>query len=200
MTIFDRPSLRSTVLGIGAAGAAVALVTACSSSGGSSTAVSSTPAGAASTPAAAGSAPAAGGAPIMTASNALGTIVVDAQGRTVYDFAPDTPTTSNCNGACATAWPPVAAPASLPASVPGITGALTSITRSDGSKQLALNGHPLYTFVADKAPGQTNGEGKNALGGLWLVLTPAGAEIPAKSGSASASASSSSKAGGGYGY
>jgi predicted lipoprotein with Yx(FWY)xxD motif len=199
MTIMDRHSLRPTLVIAGAAVAVVALATACSSG-------TSSASGGSSTPAAAPTSAAASGALIGTASSALGTVVVDGKGLTVYDFAPDTATTSACTGSCATFWPPVVAPTTLPASLPGITGALTDLTRADGSKQLVLNGHPLYTFAGDKAAGQANGQGKNLDGGLWWVLTPAGAEVTATTApttaptSASTSASSSKAPGGGYGY
>ena len=79
------------------------------------------------------------------------TVLTNAKGFTLYWFAPDTPTTSKCNGSCAAYWPPVKGPATAGA---GVTGKLATITRSDGSMQATYNGHPLYTYVADSAPGR----------------------------------------------
>ena len=104
-------------------------------------------------------------------------------------FAPDTPTTSKCNGSCGTFWPPVKGPATAGA---GVTGKLATITRSDGSVQATYNGHPLYTYSVDSAPGQAKGNGLNLSGGVWHEVTASGAAAPASSKSASS--------GGGYGY
>ena len=112
------------------------------------------------------------------------TVLTNAKGFTLYTFAPDTSTKSVCNGACATAWPPQAAPAS-------VKSPYATIKRSDGSTQLTFDGHPLYTFVGDTAPGKASGNGVTAFGGLWK-------EVPA-SGSA-ASAGSSSPSSGSVGY
>jgi hypothetical protein len=70
---------------------------------------------------------------------------------------------------------------------------LMSCHRSDGSAQATYNGHPLYTYVADKAPGQAKDNGLNISGGLWHEVTVSGAAAPAP-------AHSSSSGGGGYGY
>src|SRR3984885_7044932 len=119
-------------------------------------------------------------------------VVTNAKGFTVYSFAPDTPTKSNCNGSCATYWPPVKGPATAGA---GVTGKLGTIKRSDGSTQATYNGHPLYTYVGDTAPGQAKGNGINLSGGVWHEVAVSGAAAAAHP-SPSSSASSS----GGYGY
>lgn len=124
-----------------------------------------------------------GPAPVPTATNdvitaqstSLGTILVDGKGRTVYVFANDKTSASTCTGGCATAWPPVPAPAQLPSSAPGVTGALGTTTRADGSHQLTVAGHPVYTFSGDSAAGQTSGQGITLNGGLWTVVLPSGA-------------------------
>ena len=92
------------------------------------------------------------------------------QGFTLYSFAPDTPTKSNCNGTCAQYWPPVKGPATAS----GVTGTFGTIKRADGSTQATFDGHPLYTFVGDTAPGQNKGNGLNAAGGLWHEATTSG--------------------------
>jgi len=160
--------------------AAVALViAACGSSS------SSSPPAAASAPAA--SAPAASGSALKTASVGGATVLTNAKGFTLYWFVPDTPTKSNCNGSCATFWPPLKGPATAGS---GVTGKLGTITRSDGSTQATYNGHPLYTYAGDTAPGQNKGNGLNIQGGVWHEVTVSGA----------APAASSSAGGGGYGY
>jgi predicted lipoprotein with Yx(FWY)xxD motif len=117
------------------------------------------------------------GAALATGPSSLGVILVDGQGRTVYEFANDANGTSACTGQCAANWPPVMAPSSLPASLPGVTGQLGMITRQDGTSQLSVAGHPLYTFAGDTGPGQTNGQGKVLDGGLWTIASAAGAPV-----------------------
>jgi Secreted repeat of unknown function len=78
-----------------------------------------------------------------------------------------------------------------------VTGTLGVITRTDGGTQATYDGHPLYTYVADTAPGQNKGNGVNASGGLWHDVTVSGAAPAAPAASAAAATHS---AGGGYGY
>ena len=99
------------------------------------------------------------------------TVLTNAKGLTLYSFAPDTMTTSKCNGTCAQLWPPVSGPATAG---PGVTGRLGAITRADGTIQATYNGHPLYTYVADTAPGQARGNNLNVNGGLWHEVTVTG--------------------------
>jgi len=75
----------------------------------------------------------------------------------------------------------VAAPEALPASLPGVPAELGSTTRTDGTKQLTVAGHPVYTFQGDSAPGQTNGNGITLNGGLWTVVSPQGSSLAAAS-------------------
>jgi hypothetical protein len=77
-------------------------------------------------------------------------------------------------------------------SLPGKWG---TISRS-GQLQATYDGHPLYTYKGDTAPGQVNGNGLNASGGLWWAVTPSGAKLAAAA--PSPAASSSSSGGGGY--
>jgi predicted lipoprotein with Yx(FWY)xxD motif len=135
-------------------------------------------------------APASSGSALKTTKIGGAAVLTNGKGFTLYWFVPDTSTKSNCNGSCATYWPPVKGPATAGA---GVTGKLATITRSDGSVQASYNGHPLYTYVGDKAPGQAKGNGLNLSGGVWHEVTVSGAAAAAPSGSASA-------AGGGYGY
>ncbi|AKU15996.1 COG4315 family predicted lipoprotein [Luteipulveratus mongoliensis] len=128
-------------------------------------------------------APAASGAALSATSSSLGAVLVNSTGRTVYYFAGDKGMQSQCNGACASNWPPVNAPSPLPASLDGVTGKLGSATRADGSNQLTVNGHPIYTFKGDSAKGQAKGQGKVLDGGLWTVVAPDGDAITSKAGS-----------------
>jgi predicted lipoprotein with Yx(FWY)xxD motif len=124
-------------------------------------------------------APPAAGTLIAPASTGLGTILVNAEGRTVYDIANDAGGMSTCNGACARTWLPVAAPGVLPGLLPGVPAQVGSTQRSDGTQQLTVAGHPVYTFVGDEAPGQTNGDGIRLNGGLWSVVSPMGSSLAA---------------------
>jgi|RhiMetdeSRZDD1v2_1073273.scaffolds.fasta_scaffold51857_3 predicted lipoprotein with Yx(FWY)xxD motif len=127
--------------------------------------------------AAPGPIPTANGDAVSAQATSLGSILVDGRGRTVYEFANDTGSTSTCTGSCASVWLPVSAPATLPASEPGVTGKLGSTTRSDGTRQLTVAGHPVYTFTGDSAAGQTTGQNVVLNGGLWTVVSPAGAPV-----------------------
>ncbi|MCB5165040.1 SCO0930 family lipoprotein [Streptomyces bambusae] len=116
----------------------------------------------------------AGGLPALSLADdpALGRIVRDGKGRTLYRFTKDTawPMKSNCTGACLEKWRP-AQPVDL-ADVEGVNPKkLTTYTRPDGTKQLTLDCWPLYWFTGDKAPGDTNGQG---VGGTWFAVTAAG--------------------------
>ena len=162
--------------------AATLLIAACGSSTGSGSNTSSA--------AAPASSAAASSSALKTTTIGGATVLTNGKGFTLYWFAPDTSTKSNCNGSCATYWPPVKGPATAGA---GVTGKLATVTRSDGSVQASYNGHPLYTYVGDKAPGQAKGNGLNLSGGVWHEVTVSGAAAAAPSGSASAG-------GGGYGY
>jgi predicted lipoprotein with Yx(FWY)xxD motif len=166
--------------------AAALMIAAC----GSSTSSTSSPAAA---PAAttASSAPAASGTALKTTTIGGVTVLTNAQGFTLYWFAPDTSTTSKCNGSCATYWPPVKGPATAGT---GVTGKLATITRADGSTQATYNGHPLYTYKGDTAPGQASGNNLNLSGGVWHEVTATGTAA------APAPATSTSSGGGGYGY
>jgi predicted lipoprotein with Yx(FWY)xxD motif len=187
---------------LGAAGlAALALaISACASSASSSssTPASSAPAAGASSAASAAPASSASGSTLgMTTVNGTA-VVTNAKGMTAYWFAPDTSTTSKCTGSCATYWPPVTGPVTAGS---GVTGTLGTITRPDGTTQATYDGHPLYTYVGDTAPGQAKGNGLNISGGLWYEMTVSGAR-PATSTSTSSGTSTggTSTGGGGYGY
>jgi len=125
----------------------------------------------------ASSAGAAGGASVALASSKLGKLLVDATGRTLYLFEADTGAASTCNGACASAWPPLTT-AGQPIAGPGVSASKLGTTkRSDGTTEVTYDGHPLYTFSGDSAPGQTNGQGIDGFGAEWYVLSATGNPI-----------------------
>lgn len=105
--------------------------------------------------------------------SALGTIVTDSAGRTLYMFAKDTKDTSVCYDTCATNWPPLLAD-KIDAK-DGVDATLIGYTkRTDGKMQVTYNGMPLYYFAKDAKPGDTAGQN---VGGTWFVLTADGKAI-----------------------
>ena len=121
--------------------------------------------GATASPAASAAAsPAAGGSTVAVADNALGKILVGANGMTLYVFTADTAGTSNCSGNCASNWP-----ALVSATAPTVGTGLDAATFKtiSGTNQVTVNDQPLYYFAGDKAAGDTNGQG---VGGKWFVV------------------------------
>ena len=99
-------------------------------------------------------------------------VLTNSSGRTLYWFAPDTPSKSACYGTCAAYWPPVIG---TPAAGPGVTlSKIATIARTDGTIQVTYAGHPLYTYIGDTAPGQANGNDINLNGGFWHEVPAAG--------------------------
>ena len=94
-------------------------------------------------------------------------VLANADGLTLYWFAPDTTTSSKCFGSCATYWPPVSG---SPAAGPGVTGKLGTIKRPGGGLQATYDGHPLYTYIGDRGPGQANGNDLDLNGGFWYDI------------------------------
>ncbi|MFJ5259919.1 SCO0930 family lipoprotein [Streptomyces sp. NPDC088387] len=102
----------------------------------------------------------------------LGNVLTDADGRTLYRFDQDTaePPKTNCEGDCATAWPPV--PANDASAGEGVDAELIGeITRPDGTKQLTIGGWPAYRYAKDVNAGDVNGQ---AVNGTWYALAPDG--------------------------
>jgi predicted lipoprotein with Yx(FWY)xxD motif len=91
-----------------------------------------------------------------------GDVLVAANGMTLYTFDKDSANKSNCNDGCLKAWPALMAAADTK-----ISGELSIITRDDGSKQIAMNGKPLYFYVADQKIGDVTGDGS---GGVWHAI------------------------------
>jgi predicted lipoprotein with Yx(FWY)xxD motif len=141
------------------------LAAACGSNG-------STSSGSSSNTGSGGTTPSTSAAVIKTSSATVNgqsvTILTNSQGMTLYYFKPDTATTSACTGSCAGFWPPLVFTSSgSPGSASALPGTLSVVTDSNG-QQVEYNGHMLYTYSGDKAPGQTNGEG---IKGNWFVAT-----------------------------
>lgn len=115
--------------------------------------------------------PSASGTPVVMAKTvgSNGTILVaGSNGMTLYTFSNDQPGVSNCKGGCATIWPPLTVPAGqTPSGGQGVTGALATITRDDGSLQVTYKGMPLYFFHKDSKPGDTSGHYPS-----WDLVTP----------------------------
>ncbi|HET6705659.1 hypothetical protein [Amycolatopsis sp.] len=110
----------------------------------------------------------------------VGAVVTDADGKTLYRFDKDlsSPPTSNCDGECATQWPPMLAGVATPM-LKGVQDTqVGTTTRKDGSKQITLNGWPLYEHAGDKVTGDMTGQGAN---GTWFAVAPDGSKITAKS-------------------
>ncbi|MDA0263284.1 MAG: CHRD domain-containing protein [Chloroflexi bacterium] len=107
-------------------------------------------------------------APINAAeAGDMGSILVDAAGRSLYLYTKDDPGVSNCSGGCALAWPPLIT-VSAPAPGDGVSAArIGTATRADGSKQVTFDGWPLYYFAADQKPGDTTGQNR---GEVWYVI------------------------------
>ncbi|WP_328549510.1 MULTISPECIES: COG4315 family predicted lipoprotein [unclassified Streptomyces] len=156
----------------------------CSSGGGSSSATPSSEASSAasgygkSPSAPASSASASAQATVKTATaGKLGTILVDAKGRTLYLFEADKSTQSTCNGSCAAAWPPLLTSGSPTAGGSAKSGLLGTTKRSDGKSQVTYHGHPLYGYAGDSKPGDTNGQDLNQFGAAWYVLDVSGQKV-----------------------
>jgi len=121
----------------------------------------------------------------------LGSFLVDSNGMTLYLFTSDTPNTSTCTATCANNWPPLLTNGA-PVGGTGVTASmLGTTTRSDGSTQVTYNGWPLYYFVADKAAGDTKGEGVKS---VWYVVSPSGMSITTTPATSTPAASTSSNA------
>lgn len=132
----------------------------------------------------------AGAAEVTTTSGPLGDFLVDGAGRTLYLFDADPEGTSGCYDQCAAAWPPLATNGD-PTAGTGVTAKqLSTSTRTDGLVQVLYNGHPLYTYGQDTAPGQTNGQGSDQFGGMWFVVSAGGTAITPTSTASSAGSSS----------
>ena len=174
-----RTAIRGGYASIAFAAAGLAVLAACSSSGNSNSSQNST------------APPATSGALATRDVSGVGTVLVDATGKTLYTSEQEASGAVKCTGDCLQFWFPVNGSASATAPN-GVTGTIATVTRSDTQTQLTYNGAPLYTFAQDKAPGDAKGNGfSDAFGSdhfTWhaVIITPA------------PGASSTSNSGGGY--
>jgi predicted lipoprotein with Yx(FWY)xxD motif len=145
----------------------------------------------------------ASGTAIATANSSGGDFLTNSSGRAIYLFMADSKDKSACSGACASAWPPVTTTGSPTASGSAMASELGTITRSDGTKQVTYDGHPLYYFAGDTGAGTDKGQGVDGFGAKWWLVAPSGSSITTAvtlsggSGGGAASPSSSSGYGGG---
>jgi predicted lipoprotein with Yx(FWY)xxD motif len=175
-------------VGVGGAVAAAATVAACSSAASSTAAApAASPTGASSSSTGAGAS--SGGTVITTAKSSAGTVLTTSSGKAVYVWAKDTGDMSNCNGACAGAWPPVTTTATATATGGAVASDIGTITRSDGTKQVTYDGHPLYYFAGDSGPGTASGQGSDGFGAKWWLVAPTGSDVTASVSTFTASAS-----------
>jgi predicted lipoprotein with Yx(FWY)xxD motif len=136
---------------------------------------------------------------VAVASTALGRILVDRRGRTLYLFEKDQHGRSACSGTCAGFWPPLIASGKWLATAGAKTSLLGTTRRADGRLQVTYNHHPLYTFAQDTQKGQTNGEGLDDFGAEWYAVSAAGTKVE-KSETTTGSTGGYATTGGGYGY
>jgi predicted lipoprotein with Yx(FWY)xxD motif len=106
----------------------------------------------------------------------LGTVLVDSQGLTLYDFHKDKGSTSSCYDACAAAWPPLLTEGNPQAQGPADRSMLGTTKRKEGTVQVTYNGWPLYTYAGDQSPGEANGNDIDQFGAEWYALQPNGQE------------------------
>src|SRR5215207_8680572 len=171
------PAGRRRLVRFGRAAAGVAalavLAAACTGGGGGYGSAGADPYGAAPTTSS-GARPA---AIVGVRASALGRTLVDGQGRTLYLFEADEAGKSECNGGCASAWPPYVGGGS-PQAGTGVGGSLLgTTTRDDGGRQVTYGGHPLYYYAGDAEPGDHAGQGLDDFGAKWYVLGLDGAKI-----------------------
>jgi predicted lipoprotein with Yx(FWY)xxD motif len=135
---------------------------------------------------------------IKTMGSSAGTFLTDNSGRAVYLFMKDPSGQSVCTNACLSAWPPVIASGAVTGMDGVSSGNLSTITRSDGTKQVAYDGHALYYFSGDSAAGQVKGQGIDGFGAKWWLIAPTGSSITAPDVTVSGGASTPTSGGGGY--
>jgi predicted lipoprotein with Yx(FWY)xxD motif len=167
------------------AAAPLFLVSAC---GSSSSTTASPPSG--------GTTPSSSANGLHVATTSLGKVLVDANGHTVYTLSADSAGKSTCSSSCLQYWPAVA-PSKAASTV---TATVASTSTTGGSKIATVAGWPVYTFIQDQNPGDVNGEGMNAFGGIWYAVSPSGQPVKSAGGGAPSASGSSASTYGGGGY
>ena len=188
----SKRSKRSIYMGALLAMAAALVIAGC---GGGSSSTSSTESGGSEN--ASATTGGSGGATISsTEIEGLGSVLVDSEGMTVYLFTPDEGgTESTCYGGCEAAWPPVVAEGKPTAGEGAMSSALGTTKRKDGTMQVTYEGHPVYTYSGDTAPGEANGQ---EIEGTWFALDEAGSAVKGTASAESEPEESSGGGGGGY--
>jgi predicted lipoprotein with Yx(FWY)xxD motif len=114
---------------------------------------------------------------LKVAKTKLGSILVNAQGRTLYMFAADKGRKSKCYASCAVYWPPLITSSTHPTGS-GVTASMIGTTMRKGGKlQVTYNGHPLYAYIGDSGPGQASGQGSTAFGAAWWAVNARGNKV-----------------------
>jgi len=106
-----------------------------------------------------------------------GRFLTDAEGMSLYLFEADSDNTSTCYDACAEAWPPLLSEGQPTAGGQVDAAKLSTIERKDGTAQVTYDGWPLYYFVKDEAPGDTNGQDVEGFGAEWYLVAPDGEKL-----------------------
>jgi predicted lipoprotein with Yx(FWY)xxD motif len=147
------------------------------------------------------SAPAAGGTSTSSSGNPMsggtvqigdngtyGKILTDGEGNTLYLFGQDQGTKTACSTGCSSTWPALTVSGGKPTAGDGVNASLLGVAKqADGSMQVAYNGHLVYRYSGDSAPGDTNGEG---ISGVWFVVSSTGDAVQQATGGSSSSGSS----------
>jgi predicted lipoprotein with Yx(FWY)xxD motif len=173
---------------------------ACSSSGSSSSTSAAAPASSAAASSASPAGSSGSGTVITTGTSSGGQFLTNGSGRAVYLFMADTSDKSTCDSACASAWPPVIATGQPTAAGGAQASDLGTTTRTDGTKQVTYDGHPLYYFVGDTGAGTDKGQGIDGFGAKWWLVAPSGSSITTAVTISGSGSSSSSPSSGGGGY
>ena len=121
------------------------------------------------------------GVTLSTERSPAGPVLATPSGRTLYDFTPDSPTSSACTkGLCVRLWPPLVTTTTAPTVGKGLDLSLVgTIRRPDGQLQITYDGHPLYTWIGDTTAGMITGQALLNVGGYWYVIKPTGRQVTA---------------------
>jgi predicted lipoprotein with Yx(FWY)xxD motif len=198
-----RSALKSLVPALAVSLALAACGSSSSSSGSSSQAAASA---ASTTPSSSGES----AVVVKSAANStLGaTVLVNAQGMTLYSLSGEQGGKFICtSSACTQVWHPLSATAGTPS---GSVGSLGTVKRPDGTEQVTYKGKPLYTFAQDQTAGEAKGQGIKDVG-TWTVViigaksssapaATAPATTPAKPATTPAESAPPASSGGGGGY
>jgi predicted lipoprotein with Yx(FWY)xxD motif len=144
--------------------------------------------------------PQSAGVLVAVRKTALGSILVDSRGRTLYLFEKDRNGLSMCSSACTAYWPPLTSHGG-PRAGSGVHKNLLTLGKAHaGIRQVLYAGHPLYTFVGDKRAGQTSGEGMTNFGAEWYALAASGQKVDKSDGTSSSTSGSAGGYGSGSGW